>query len=154
MPLRQVTLTAAVVAPLGKVTRSVDTSSLSNSLAAEPEGSVMVIVATGNGEVLAAVTIALTREPCPSTAVPLWVKSPRLSGKKRLPTSTVAMLGRMSWFVQAGAPTTVNLLPSAWTRGSAQFFTVLRFTGLRSAPVLRTVRRSFTLICTVPPVGS
>ena len=60
--------TSARVAPAGKTSRMLLTSNLSHSPRAVVDGSLMVISATGNGEVLVAVTSPETRDLSPSTA--------------------------------------------------------------------------------------
>ena len=67
----QVNARSALVAPAGMTRRTLLTSNLVNSPGEVVDGSTMLIVATGNGDVLRALTNPDTRELSPSTAAPL-----------------------------------------------------------------------------------
>lgn len=149
------TTTLALVAPAGSVRRRFSTSSLANSLAATADGSLNTISEIGNGEVLRALTMALTRELAPTTAnsPASPVKSPSVSAKKVLAMASVKVSGMIRYVAQASAPSTAPATGSTPV-DAAQLAMSMMPVGRNGSPLLRNVSRSTVPMSTVPPTVS
>ena len=148
----QVIATTALSAPAGKTIRDRLTSTLSNSLTDVALGSVMVIVPTGNGEVLLEVINPETKEFCPTTAWPSGGVVAVVVGEVRLAHGDGG-LRRLYRVRRRRRPAATSPCTSSIADGVAQLAMSSRTVGLYCSP-LRRVSRSTVPICTVPPVGS